>query len=341
MRSKAFFLTYPQCPLSKEILSDYYNKVLLNGQKQLHIICEEEHKDGSPHLHAYIKFETVFTVSSASFYDIPVKNDRTYHPNVQTVRSPAAVVRYIRKGGKLLYSGITDLEMDMILAKGVGKLAAVAERIATNPAAYDEVIAEDPSLMLSHHSGMKALRLWAINRKMQQSIIPIALPDQPIADLFEGGHTAEHTIYNWLSTNMYHKRPFKAPQLWIWSPQPNTGKTSLVRALAKLYRRFEMPFNSFVDGYDDASYDLITFDDYSKSTCKTISFLKRFLQGDVLPLNQKGTSSMKHKNLPVIFTSNFSPQQIYSKVDPQVLRPLLVRLLIVQIPVLPPFFPSP
>ena len=55
--AKGWFLTYPQCELKKEevlsILSTNFSK-----QKIVeYVIAEEKHADGSPHIHAFVKFD--------------------------------------------------------------------------------------------------------------------------------------------------------------------------------------------------------------------------------------------------------------------------------------------
>lgn len=63
--SKGFFLTYPQCPLDREtIIAALSAKApVIKG-----VVATEKHEDGSPHLHAYVKYnKTVNTVNQAYF----------------------------------------------------------------------------------------------------------------------------------------------------------------------------------------------------------------------------------------------------------------------------------
>lgn len=48
-----FFLTYPQCPLTKERVAELLSALspIVKG-----VIAAEKHADGSPHIHAYVKF---------------------------------------------------------------------------------------------------------------------------------------------------------------------------------------------------------------------------------------------------------------------------------------------
>lgn len=52
LKGKSLFLTYPQCPLDKAAALEQLLQ-LLPVEKAL--VAEEQHEDGSPHLHAYVK----------------------------------------------------------------------------------------------------------------------------------------------------------------------------------------------------------------------------------------------------------------------------------------------
>jgi len=93
--AKQFFLTYPRCEAEKESLRD-----LLVGELggEDYIIAREAHEDGAHHLHAYIRWARPKRVRDAHYFDLRV-GEHTYHPNIQTVRSPAACQKYIAKDG--------------------------------------------------------------------------------------------------------------------------------------------------------------------------------------------------------------------------------------------------
>lgn len=55
-----FFLTYPQCPLTKERVAELLTALspIVKG-----VIAAEKHVDGSPHIHAYVKFAKKLNVT--------------------------------------------------------------------------------------------------------------------------------------------------------------------------------------------------------------------------------------------------------------------------------------
>lgn len=91
LNAQTFFLTYPQCPLSKEVLLyELQQKVDIKD----YVICRELHETGEPHLHAYIKTTRKYNFKKQDCFDV-----LSIHGNYQACRSPAAVMKYVEKDG--------------------------------------------------------------------------------------------------------------------------------------------------------------------------------------------------------------------------------------------------
>jgi hypothetical protein len=60
IRSKKFFLTYPQVPdvenIEEQFIKAFENIFGTNNMK--YFLCKEKHKDGNPHIHVYLEFNT-------------------------------------------------------------------------------------------------------------------------------------------------------------------------------------------------------------------------------------------------------------------------------------------
>jgi len=61
-----------------------------------HVICEEKHEDGNPHVHAFIKYSKK-VMWTETRWDIG-----GYHGNYQVAKSWKAVERYCKKGGNYI-----------------------------------------------------------------------------------------------------------------------------------------------------------------------------------------------------------------------------------------------
>jgi len=90
--AKRVFLTYPQCgELSKQTVVEF-----LRDQRSAPWYCValEQHEDGGNHIHAYAEWTSRVETTDARYFDVDGR-----HPNVQSVRSVANVLKYIQKGG--------------------------------------------------------------------------------------------------------------------------------------------------------------------------------------------------------------------------------------------------
>jgi hypothetical protein len=89
LQAKQLFLTWPKCTLSKdEALAILQSKLQLDQ----YIIASELHKDGTQHLHAYIKGSDKYQITNPNKLDLG-----PFHGNYQTCRSPAAVKAYCKE----------------------------------------------------------------------------------------------------------------------------------------------------------------------------------------------------------------------------------------------------
>ena len=103
-QAKGWFLTYPKCPIKKE---DALELLKATGKIKEYVICEEEHKDGSPHLHAYIKYTRKQTWNKTK-WDL-----LTYHGNYGSERSYKGCLKYCKKKGDY----ISNIDIESALAK--------------------------------------------------------------------------------------------------------------------------------------------------------------------------------------------------------------------------------
>lgn len=93
IRAKGWFLTWPKCPIGKEAaLAELQDKFEIKE----YVICEEEHKDQTLHLHAFVKLSKR-VYFRANLFDI-----QGYHGEYQVAKSWKAVVRYVKKDGNYI-----------------------------------------------------------------------------------------------------------------------------------------------------------------------------------------------------------------------------------------------
>jgi len=89
LQGKNFFLTYPKCDASKEeLLAVLQSK----GITSYCVISREDHKDGTPHLHALVMYIDKIQVTKTNYFDIG-----EFHGNYQTARDSDDVRAYVIK----------------------------------------------------------------------------------------------------------------------------------------------------------------------------------------------------------------------------------------------------
>lgn len=91
--AKGWFCTWPHCPLKKEDVLD-----MLSDRYRLdkYVIAEEQHADGEPHLHAFLKLFKRKKFN-ASMFDLG-----EYHGNYQPAKSWKCVDAYCKKDGNYI-----------------------------------------------------------------------------------------------------------------------------------------------------------------------------------------------------------------------------------------------
>lgn len=96
LKSKGFFLTWPQCPVSKQVCAEM---LVSKGQIAKGLIGQETHADGNKHLHAYVKYTTEKNTVNPKYFDLE-HDGKVYHGNYQTAKSAIASIKYISKEDK-------------------------------------------------------------------------------------------------------------------------------------------------------------------------------------------------------------------------------------------------
>nr|UUF95095.1 rep protein [Chilli leaf curl Ahmedabad virus] len=111
INAKNYFLTYPNCSLSKEeALSQLQN--LETPVNKLYIrVCRELHENGEPHLHVLLQFEGKYQCTNNRFFDlISPSRSAHFHPNIQRAKSSSDVKAYVEKDGNFIDFGVFQID---------------------------------------------------------------------------------------------------------------------------------------------------------------------------------------------------------------------------------------
>lgn len=93
---KQMFITFPKSTVDKNTFRDK----LLRFDPEYYKICEEHHKDGTPHLHAVIKYKNKYSKARVLNYFKEIFPEDYKRIDVQPVRSIAKSLQYLSKEDK-------------------------------------------------------------------------------------------------------------------------------------------------------------------------------------------------------------------------------------------------
>lgn len=213
LRGKNLYLTYPKCDLPPELALSHLQMVTSQSGMISYIVAQEDHADGSLHLHAFLALETQFDTSNPRALDLPAANGAVFHGNYQIARDQSKVAQYCTKDGKYL-TNLKPEELTKLIAKRTKKkkneyqLARQAMMTGASVHEAAKIIARTPrgarDLTLQGPAIMKNLSIL----KRRRFNLQYHLSDFP-------GWNVQWTR----STTL------------LLSGPPNTGKTQLAKAL--------------------------------------------------------------------------------------------------------------
>lgn len=197
------FLTYPQCPVSKEDALDVIRATLLLLDNPLdiihYVVAREHHLNGDLHLHMYLELSEQFRTRDPTKLDI-LSGHNLYHGNYQGVRSFKNVVKYCTKGEDY----ISDIDV-AALCERKSTRRIIAEKLVKEKKKLHEVAMEHPEMVHDYTR-------WKVNLAELES------------DLQEVEPLPRELDNPWglqLRTDIKEKRRHH----WIWSREPNRGKS--------------------------------------------------------------------------------------------------------------------
>lgn len=316
LECRTLFLTWPQNSTPKETVLERI-KTKFGSRLSWAVVAQEAHQDGAPHLHACLLLRDKYR--SRLLHDLCELAEA--HGNYQAARNTHQVLTYITKSDP---SPATEgIDVAAQLSKKNGRASQMAFLLQSG-AESEDLFLEDPGFMLQNLSKVEAFKTaWTlILKRKRRSSAPLSF------QLLAGGVEAG-AVVTWLQDNLRTQRPFKSPQLYLWSA-PNMGKTSLIRTLEEVLSVYWATLEGTDDDlYEDGVYDLAVFDEFYGQ--RKLTWMNSFLQGAPMCVHRRYHSTMKYENIPCIILSNHSPQDCYKNVPEEGRAAFLARLFVVEI----------
>lgn len=327
LQARSFFLTYPQCPLDKNVALSQLVDLERTKNLEWAIVCKESHQDGTPHLHAVLHYTRVRDVRHPRYFDLTGDNDAVFHGNYKSARNLRDSVVYVCKDMNLaVYPPDLDVEA-LTKTKKKATQDLVAEMVMAG-AGLNEVRDSVPGFYMMHKP--KVADFYAeMQRELGKRHL---LPWQPLP-IELGWTNTEIAVVRWLNANIKCKRAFKQKQLWLWSVEPSVGKTSLMHTLQEFCTIFYASHERYQNGFAN-DYDVVVFDEYKGQ--QPVHWMNNFLDGSTMLVGTKGGQVCKTHNMPVVILSNSPPVSVYHNVGN--LSTLLSRLEVIEVPAHEPLF---
>lgn len=228
------FLTYAQCHLTKEYVLEQLTLPTNSWTVDDYAIGLEQHQDGNPHLHVYLKFVDKIDCRNERAFDIC-----DFHPNIQVPRSAKAVIHYVIKGGDYL---ISDGIKVTIEKKSWGEILHESDTKEEYLALVQKHYPRD------HAVNYERLVLYA-NAMFPETIVPYNSPDLT--------WILPEVLQLWVADNLRaDPKPYRPRSLILYGPT-RLGKTLWARSLGQ-HCYFNGMFN--LDDYNSAATYAV-FDD--------------------------------------------------------------------------------
>nr|AIN36323.1 REP [Macroptilium yellow spot virus] len=251
--AKNYFLTYPQCSLTKESALEQILSLQTSSNKKFIKIARELHEDGQPHLHVLLQFEGKFICTNSRLFDLvsPTRSAH-FHPNIQGAKSSSDVKSYVDKDGDTIEWG--EFQVDARSARGGQQTANESYAKVLNAQNLEQALQilkeEQPKdYVLQHHN---------IRSNLERIFAKAPEPWAPPFHLSSFTNVPKE-MQDW-SDNYFGRgaaaRP-ERPISIIIEGDSRTGKTMWARALGSHnYLSGHLDFNSKVYS-NDVQYNVI------------------------------------------------------------------------------------
>lgn len=195
--SKRLFLTYPECPITKERALEVLQAKIPTIDK--YVIASEKHQNGNDHLHCYLELTEQLRSRDSRFADI-----EGYHGNYQGCRSTKNVAKYVTKEDNF----IANFDIGDVLTKSTTEKKVLAKRIIEGESLL-QIVQEQPQLLFGYKRLKEDVETWRADFQSEQR--DCDLPDE---------------IPNPWGLRLQVETDIKKCHYWFYSTRPNKGKTT-------------------------------------------------------------------------------------------------------------------
>lgn len=245
------------------------------------VVAQEHHVDEGLHLHAYVRLGSRYTCRGA--HETLKLGD--HYPNVQATKNKVHWIKYLNKEDKEPHCEGIDINQFLEAKKNHKKV--LGKRLLTGELTVREAVEDDPSLLFDYKRLKMNLDSYMRDKRADREDCKDAIPNTWDLDLAikEG----------------------KKRHIWIFSYEPDKGKTTWLKGLDEKYRcswyNYQESFQSVKEGTQ-----FLLMDEFSSPHLK-VTQINQMCDGTYC-YPQKGEEAIQ-ANLTMIVVGNRHPQEIY------------------------------
>lgn len=298
-QARAVFLTYPKCPISTADALTLLRTKLGEADGTHYLIAQEDHADGSKHLHIFVERNEIINTRNARYFDIEDATG-TYHPNVTAPRDRDNVKTYVSKHGNYIIWP-ADWNWQSPPTKRSKWQEATPLLMEGQTAA--QLLQTMPDFVLANLKKVQEASAFLANLELLKQVPPLAeflTWDLPLECELSRNPQAL-IVWNELRDNLANM-DFGRRQLYLYGPT-GIGKSVFLHHLMLAVRTYMIPTEDFYDMWEDSRYDLSVMEEFKGQ--KPIQWFNQWLDGATLNVRQKGKQALKKKAVPTLILSNF------------------------------------
>jgi len=315
LQTKYLSLTWPQCQTSKETVLRRIRETF-GDNLEFAVVCEETHKDGTPHLHAAVSLKSKNKKRGSLWLDnLAGKHGHYKACSKGTPHQKTGIkgwVDYVCKDNNYVSWGI-DVPAYLLAAKRKrstsSEIAAWHLKAGKSLHALNE---EMPGFVMMNLQKLRNYQTQLAAWAQSPTLVWAKLPPpqlQAVGNTLTTRSPGIIALATWLNENMGTPRVLRQKQLLLSSP-PGVGKTTLVQKLREYFHVYSHVGGKWFDGYDDSIHEIIVFDEFCGNVPMTI--MNKVLDGQTCTLEVKGSSVPKTKMLPCIVLTNYEDFELYT-----------------------------
>jgi len=319
IHTRFLFLTYPHSVVSKQTLGE----TIVSQVKGIEacVIGEEDHADGTKHLHCILYTEKARNWRFSQLDKWGGKHGDYRRAHGANQLHQARLVGYVTKEDTSPFEyppgciAHWQRRLEALKAGTAGSSSGVSlgiYQLLKDGKSVKEVVEAYPQAALIRLRNIQQLDVFLKEAKREEEGrkewkgLRIRESDDPD---FVVPQWAER-IVSWFAAAIKQPRQIRDKQLYIKS-EPGAGKSTLLAGIMERLRVYIPGEEAFQDGWEDDKYELAVFDEFQGQW--NLGFLNKFTDGTQFKTLRKGHGAYeKRQRVPVVICANSDPAELYT-----------------------------